>query len=46
VIVALGGQLVRRADDVQRLLRELPQGRDVSLTYIRGKQEVDTLIRW
>jgi S1-C subfamily serine protease len=46
VIVALGGQQVRCADDVHRLVRELPQGRDVSLTYVRGGQERDTLIRW
>jgi S1-C subfamily serine protease len=46
VIVALGGQPVRSADDVHRLVGELPQGRDVSLTYVRGGQELDTLIRW
>jgi S1-C subfamily serine protease len=46
VIVALGGQPVSRADDVHRLVGELPQGRDVSLTYVRDNQELDTLIRW
>jgi S1-C subfamily serine protease len=46
VIVALGGQPVSRADDVHQLVRELPQGRDVSLSYVRDGQEWDTLVRW
>ena len=46
VIVALGGQPVSCADDVHRLVRELPQGRDVSLSYVRDSQEWDTLVRW
>lgn len=45
VIVALGGQPVARAGDVHRLVPELPQGRDLSLTYIRDGQERDTLVR-
>jgi S1-C subfamily serine protease len=46
VIVALGGQPVVCADDVHRLVRELPQGREISLTYVRDGQERDTLVRW
>lgn len=45
VIVALGGQEVGRAKDVHRLVQEMPKGRDISLTYVRGGQERDTLIR-
>jgi glutaredoxin 3 len=45
VIVALGDQPVSRADDVHRLLPQMPQGRDVSLTYVRDGQERDTLVR-
>jgi S1-C subfamily serine protease len=45
VIVALGGQPVGRASDVRRLLPQMPQGRDVSLTYVRNGQEQDTLVR-
>ena len=45
VIVALGGQPIILADDVNRLLSQLPQGRDVSLTYWRDGRERDTLVR-
>jgi glutaredoxin 3 len=45
VITALGGQPVGRAQDVHRLLPQLPQGRDVSLTYVRSGHEQDTLVR-
>lgn len=45
VIVALGGQPVARANDVHRLMEEMPKGRDLSLTYIRAGRERDTLIR-
>jgi glutaredoxin-like YruB-family protein len=45
VITALGGQRVSRAEDVHRLMSELPRGRDVSLTYTRDGQERDTLVR-
>ena len=45
VIVALGGQAVGRADDVHRLLGEMPKGRDLSLSYVRSGQERDTLVR-
>ncbi len=45
VIVALGGQPVSRAADVHRLLPEMPQGRQVSLAYVRDGQQRDTLVR-
>jgi glutaredoxin 3 len=46
VITALGGQPIILAEDVHRLLSQLPRGRDVSLSYVRGGQERDTLVRW
>lgn len=45
VISAIGGQLVGRADDVDRILSEIPRGRDVSLTYIRDGETRDMLLR-
>jgi S1-C subfamily serine protease len=45
VIVALGGQPIILAEDVNQLLAQLPQGRDVSLTYWREGRERDTLVR-
>jgi len=45
VIIALGGQQVGRADDLHRLVREMPKGRDLSLTYVRNGQEQDSLVR-
>jgi len=45
VITAIGGEPVARADDVDRILPEMPRGRDVSLTYVREGQTRDTLIR-
>jgi glutaredoxin 3 len=45
VITALGGQPVTRAEDVHRLVPQMPSGRQVSLTYVRGGQEQDTLVR-
>jgi S1-C subfamily serine protease len=45
VITALGGQPVVRAQDVYRLMPHMPQGHDVSLTYVRGGHEQDTLVR-
>jgi serine protease DegQ len=45
VIAALGGQAVAGADDVHRLVAELPKGLDLSLTYVRDGQERDTLVR-
>jgi glutaredoxin 3 len=45
VITALGGYPVARAEDVFRLVPQMPQGRQVSLTYVRGGHERDTLVR-
>jgi glutaredoxin-like YruB-family protein len=45
VIVALGGQPVSRADDVHHLVPQMPQGREVSLTYVRDGQKRNTLVR-
>jgi glutaredoxin 3 len=45
VITALGGQPVARAEDVHRLVPQMPSGREVSLTYVRDGQEQDTLVR-
>ncbi len=45
VIVGIGGQPVRTADDVHRLLPTLPTGRDVSLTVVRDGKELDQLVR-
>jgi S1-C subfamily serine protease len=45
VITALAGQPVAAADDVHRLVARLPQGRDLSLTYVRDGQEHTSLFR-
>lgn len=45
VITGIGGQPVSRAEDVHRLARQLPAGRELSLTFVRGGQEQDSLIR-
>jgi glutaredoxin 3 len=45
VITALGGQPIILADDVERLVAQMPRGRDVSLTYVRAGREFDTLVR-
>ncbi len=45
VITALGGQPVILAGDVERLVAQLPGGRDISLTYVRAGREYDTLVR-
>ncbi len=45
VIVALGGHAVSRADDLHRLLPEMPPGREVSLTYVRDGHKQETLVR-
>lgn len=45
VITALGGQPVTRAADIHRLVPQMPRGRDVSLAYLRGGQQRDTLVR-
>lgn len=45
VITALGGQSVIVADDVEQLVSQMPRGRDVSLSYVRGGRAYDTLVR-
>ena len=45
VITSLGGEPVAGAGDVHRLVEQLPRRLEVSLTYLRGGQEHDTLIR-
>ena len=45
VITSLGGEPVARAGDVHRLVQQLPKRLEVSLTYVRGGHEHDTLIR-
>jgi S1-C subfamily serine protease len=45
VITSLGGQPVLFADDLHRLVSQMPAGRQISLTYVREGREHDTLIR-
>ena len=45
VITLLAGQAVTSAEDVHRLVPEMPKGRDLSLTYVRDGREHDTLIK-
>jgi glutaredoxin 3 len=45
VIIALGGYPVSRAEDVHQLMLQLPHGREVSLTYVRSGQQLDTMVR-
>ena len=45
VITALGGQPIILADDLHKLVSQMPKGRDVSLTFVRNGQEKDGLIR-
>jgi glutaredoxin 3 len=45
VITALGGQPVIGAADVHRLVAQMPNGREVSLTYVRNGGDRDTLVR-
>jgi S1-C subfamily serine protease len=45
VITALGGQKVGGATDIDRLVSQLPPGRDVLLTYVRDGQERSTPVR-
>jgi serine protease Do len=45
VIIALAGQPVTLAEDVHRLVPQLPTGRELSLTYLRNGQERHVLIR-
>lgn len=45
VIVRLGGQPVILADDLHRLLSQVPEGRDVALTYVRDGRRQETTVR-
>jgi len=45
VITALGGHPVSRANDVHRLVSELPKGRDLPLVYVRSGKRQDTSVR-
>jgi glutaredoxin-like YruB-family protein len=45
VVMALGGQPVVVADDLHRLVAEMPKGRDLSLTYVRDGDQRESLIR-
>jgi glutaredoxin 3 len=45
VVIALGGQPVAGADDLHRLVADMPRGRDLSLTFVRNGQQKESLIR-
>jgi S1-C subfamily serine protease len=45
VITALGGQPIVRAADLDRLLPQMPRGRDVSITYVRNGQTYRSQVR-
>ena len=45
VVVRLGGQPVILADDLHRLLSQVPEGRDVALTYVRDGRRQETTVR-
>jgi glutaredoxin-like YruB-family protein len=45
VITALGGQPIVVADDLYRLVSEMPKGRDLSLTFVRNGEQRESLIR-
>jgi S1-C subfamily serine protease len=45
VITALGGEHVQDAARLHRPLREMPKGRDVSLTYVRDGRTRETQVR-
>jgi S1-C subfamily serine protease len=45
VIVALGGRQVEKAEDLHRLISQMPKGRDLSLTYVREGKQRDALVR-
>ncbi|RPI52011.1 MAG: PDZ domain-containing protein [Chloroflexi bacterium] len=45
VVTALGGQPVVVADDLHKLVSDMPKGRDLSLTFVRNGQQKDSLIR-
>ena len=45
VIIQIAGKPVASAEEVHRLVPELPIGRDVPLTYVRDGRERQTLVR-
>ena len=45
VVTGLGGQPVANAQDLHRLITELPRGRDLSLVYVRDGREVDAMVK-
>lgn len=45
VVVRLGGQPVILADDLHRLLAQVPVGRDIALTYVRDGRRQETTVR-
>jgi S1-C subfamily serine protease len=45
VVTALGGHPVAGADDLHKLVAEMPKGRDLSLTFVRNGQQKESLIR-
>lgn len=45
VVTALGGQPVVVADDLHKLVSDMPKGRDLSLTFVRNGEKKESLIR-
>ena len=45
VIIALGGQQVDKANDLHRIISQMPKERELSLTYVRSGKQYDTLVR-
>jgi putative serine protease PepD len=45
VITALGGERVQDATQLHRLLREMPKGRDLSISYVRDGRTIETRVR-
>jgi S1-C subfamily serine protease len=45
VITALGGERIQDASHLHRLLREMPKGRDLSLSYVRDGRTNETHVR-
>ncbi|HSJ54069.1 MAG TPA: glutaredoxin domain-containing protein [Anaerolineae bacterium] len=45
VVTALGGQPVVIADDLHKLVADMPKGRELSLTFVRNGKQKESLIR-
>jgi glutaredoxin-like YruB-family protein len=45
VITAVGGQAISRAEDVHRIVPQMPRGREVSLNYVRDGEQRYTLVK-